>query len=43
LLPATFERRPLLGSLTGTVLAADDVTSPLEEPWEALEGWDGED
>jgi prevent-host-death family protein len=43
LLPAVFERRPLLGSLTGTVLTADDLASPLDEPWEALEGWDGED
>lgn len=43
LLPATFERQPLLGSLKGTVTAAGDLLSPLEEPWDALEGWDGED
>lgn len=43
LLPASFERRPLLGSMKGTVLTTDDLTTPLDEPWEALEGWAGED
>ncbi len=43
LLPATFERRPMLGSLKGTVATMGDIVSPLEEPWGALEGWDGED
>lgn len=43
LLPATFERRPLLGSLMGTVTTVGDVVSPLGEPWGALEGWDGEE
>jgi prevent-host-death family protein len=43
LLPATAERRPLLGSLKGTVSTVGDIVSPLDEPWRALEGWDGED
>jgi hypothetical protein len=41
LVPATFERRPLLGSMRGTVTVKGDVISPLDEPWEAL-GDDGE-
>lgn len=43
LLPATFERRPLLGCLKGTVATVGDLVGPLDEPWAALEGWDGED
>ncbi|MGD9903297.1 MAG: type II toxin-antitoxin system Phd/YefM family antitoxin [Vicinamibacterales bacterium] len=43
LLPARVERRPLLGSLKGSVVAQGDIVSPVDEPWSALEGWDGED
>jgi prevent-host-death family protein len=43
LLPASAERRPLLGSLKGTASTVGDIVSPLGEPWRALEGWDGED
>lgn len=43
LLPATFDRRPLLGSLKGTASTTGDIVSPLDEPWLAQEGWDGED
>ena len=43
LLPASAERRALLGSLTGTVTTVGDLVSPLDDPWTALDGWDGED
>ena len=43
LLPVTSDRRPLLGSLKGTVSTVGDIVSPLDEPWRALEAWDGED
>jgi prevent-host-death family protein len=43
LIPAVFERQPLLGSLKGTVTTVGDLVNPLDEPWSALEGWDGED
>lgn len=42
LLPAHVERRPLLGSMTGTVKTRGDIVRPLDEPWEALRGWDDE-
>ena len=40
LLPVRIERRSLLGSMKGTVKVLGDIVSPLDEPWEALEGWD---
>lgn len=42
LLPARIERRPLLGSMKGTLKTRGDIVGPLDEPWEALEGWDDE-
>lgn len=41
LIPARVERRPLLGSMRGTVMVKGDVVSPIEQPWEAV-GDDGE-
>lgn len=43
LLPAGAERRPLLGSLKGTATTRGDLVAPVDEPWSALESWDGED
>lgn len=43
LLPARLERRRLLGSLRGSVKTRGDVVSPLDEPWTALGGFDGQD
>jgi prevent-host-death family protein len=43
LLPASTEHRPLLGSLTGTATTHGDIVGPVDEPWDALDGWDGED
>lgn len=43
LLPARMERRPLLGSLRGSVKTRGDIVSPLDEPWAALDGFDGQD
>ena len=42
LVPVHAERRPLLGSMKGAVKVLGDIISPLDEPWEALEGWDDE-
>ena len=42
LIPARVERRPLLGSMKGSVVTRGDVVKPLAEPWDALEGWDDE-
>ena len=42
LLPVRIERRPLLGSMKGTVKMLGDIVGPIDEPWEALEGWDDE-
>lgn len=39
LVPVGTERRSLLGSMKGTVRVLGDIVSPLDEPWEALEGW----
>lgn len=39
LVPARVERQPLLGSMKGTVVTRGDLVSPLDEPWDALEGW----
>jgi prevent-host-death family protein len=36
------KRRKLLGSMKGTVRTLGDIVSPLDEPWEALEGWPDE-
>ena len=33
------QRPPLFGSMKGTVKTLGDIVSPLDEPWEALEGW----
>ena len=38
LVPVRFERRPLRGSMKGTVTTRGDIVSPLDEPWDALEG-----
>ncbi len=40
LVPIRVVRRPLLGSMKGTVKVLGDIVSPLDEPWEALAGWD---
>jgi prevent-host-death family protein len=42
LVSASAERRPLLGSLRGTVTTVGDIVSPIDDPWSALEGWDGD-
>lgn len=42
LVPARVERRPLLGSMKGSVVTRGDVVTPLNEPWDALQGWDDE-
>jgi prevent-host-death family protein len=42
LVPVSSVRRPLLGSMKGSVKTLGDIISPLDEPWEALEGWDDE-
>ena len=42
LVPVRTERRPLLGSMKGTVKALGDIVSPLDEHWDVLEGWDDE-
>ena len=42
LVPFSLERRPLLGSMQGTVKTLGDIVTPLDEPWDALEGWDDE-
>ena len=42
LVPIPVERRPLLGSMKGTVRFTGDIVSPLDEPWEALDGMDDE-
>ena len=42
LVPVRMERRPLRGSMKGTVKVLGDIISPLDEPWEALEGADAE-
>jgi prevent-host-death family protein len=38
LVPMRTERRPLLGSMTGTVRVLGDIIGPLDEPREALDG-----
>jgi prevent-host-death family protein len=40
LVPMPVTRRPLLGSMKGTGRTRGDIVSPLDEPWEALEGLD---
>ena len=42
LVPVRTTRRFLRGSMKGTVKVLGDIISPLDEPWEALEGWDDE-
>jgi prevent-host-death family protein len=43
LVPARpIERRPLLGSMKGTVKVRGDIVTPLDEPWEALNHDDDE-
>jgi prevent-host-death family protein len=42
LVPVSRERRPLLGSMKGTVSVTGDIISPLDEPWDALDGLDDE-
>lgn len=39
LLPASLERRPFLGSMKGTVTTLGDIVNPIDEPWEAFQGW----
>jgi len=43
LVPVRTERRTLRGSMKGTVKTLGDIVGPLDEPWEALEGWDDEE
>ena len=42
LVPVRTTRRPLRGSMKGTVQVRGDIISPLDEPWEALDGWNDE-
>lgn len=42
LVPVRVVRRPLRGSMKGTVTTHDDIVRPLGEAWDALEGWDDE-
>ncbi len=37
LVPIDMVRRPLLGSMTGTVRTLGDLITPIDEPWDALE------
>jgi len=43
LVPVQTSRRRYLGSLKGTGKTLGDIVSPLDEPWEALEGWPDEE
>lgn len=43
LVPIRIERRPLQGSMKGTIKVLGDIISPLDEPWEALDGWNDRD
>jgi len=43
LVPVRIERRPLLGSMKGTVKVLGDIVKPLNEPWDALEAWDDDE
>lgn len=40
LVPIRAEARRLLGSMKGTVKTLGDLITPLDEAWEAVEGWD---
>ena len=42
LVPVRTTRRPMRGSMKGTVRVLGDIVSPLDEPWEALAGWHDE-
>ena len=42
LVPVRRKPRKLLGSMKGTVTVQGDIISPLDEPWDALEGRDDE-
>jgi prevent-host-death family protein len=42
LVPVRTLRPAFLGSMAGTVKVLGDIVSPLEEPWDALEGEDDE-
>jgi prevent-host-death family protein len=37
LVPVRLERKPLLGSMHGTVKVLGDIIGPLDEPWDVLE------
>jgi prevent-host-death family protein len=37
LVPIRYERKPLLGSMHGTVKVLGDIIGPLDEPWDALD------
>ena len=43
LVPVRIERRPLLGSMKGTVKVLGDIVKPTNEPWDALEAWDDDE
>ena len=43
LVPVRIERRPLLGSMKGTVKVLGDIVKPLNEPWDALDAWDDDE
>jgi prevent-host-death family protein len=43
LVPVRIERRPLLGSMKGTVKVLGDIVTPLDEPWDALDVWDDDE
>lgn len=43
LVPVRIERRPLLGSMKGTVKVLGDIVAPLNEPWNALAAWDDDE
>lgn len=43
LVPVRIERRPLLGSMKGTVKVLGDIVAPLSEPWNALDAWDADE
>jgi prevent-host-death family protein len=42
LIPVRVERRPLLGSMKGSLKVHGDIVHALDEPWDALEDRDDE-
>lgn len=43
LVPVPVTRRALLGSMKGTAKTLGDIIAPIDEPWDALDGFDDGD